>query len=118
MVFRFRDRVSNEPVSLDRISNFDDIKVFAAADYSTSGTIEVCDRCKGLGFNRVEKLTDYHRGEYDTFTEKCERCDGDGRVFVVRKSMKIIEEHNKTVVPYNGQSEYSSGGAVILTNNA
>ncbi len=42
--------------------------------------IIICENCKGRGIVGCRKLTDYHNGLYDHWTEKCEGCGGSGRL--------------------------------------
>lgn len=51
--------------------------------YTTrSSRVEACTKCKGSGIYSYEDLVDYHRREYDTKHEKCDRCDGNGRMLI------------------------------------
>lgn len=42
-------------------------------------SIVICDHCKGKGVVDCSELVNYHRGEYDTWTEECWQCEGSGR---------------------------------------
>jgi hypothetical protein len=42
--------------------------------------IVICTSCKGTGKIFTDVLVDYHKREYDTIVEKCERCNGSGRL--------------------------------------
>ncbi|AKF13447.1 hypothetical protein PHIN3_184 [Sinorhizobium phage phiN3] len=43
-------------------------------------SIVACDSCTATGYTRREELTNYHRGEYTTYTDTCEKCAGEGRL--------------------------------------
>ena len=45
--------------------------------------IVICDECKGEGLIECSELTDYHNGNYDYWTKKCDRCKGSGRLLEV-----------------------------------
>lgn len=49
-------------------------------EWFTSKEIISCDHCKGSGIRQRKELTDYHRGDYDTWKEYCTWCDGEGRL--------------------------------------
>lgn len=44
------------------------------------GVVCVCEGCKGSGITHHDELSDYHKREYNVWTETCRRCDGSGRV--------------------------------------
>lgn len=68
-----------------------------------------CETCKGTGYTSREELTDYHRREYDVFTDKCHKCKGDGRLTEKTENLRFnaiypIESPSTkrvTVVPYS-----------------
>jgi DnaJ-class molecular chaperone len=43
-------------------------------------TVILCSKCEGAGYIRCSELTDYHKGEYDDWIEKCFTCEGSGRM--------------------------------------
>lgn len=45
-------------------------------------SIELCGQCSGSGVVLCSELADYHRREYDTWTETCRDCAGTGRLAV------------------------------------
>lgn len=63
-------------------------------------TIELCKDCKGEGVVYWDECTNYHKGEYDTFSKPCSYCEGSGRILVTehsaikRRAFKP-EEYNK-----------------------
>lgn len=44
--------------------------------------VVLCDKCKGRGTVERDELKDYHKREYNTWTEACKPCGGSGRVQV------------------------------------
>lgn len=91
--------------------------------FVTSEKMELCQSCKGLGFTSREELTDYHRGDYSTFHDKCKVCDADGRV-IVRKfeiSFKGSYEKKETIAlskynkdPFNGAHTSSKRFSAVV----
>lgn len=61
---------------------------------TTVETIQ-CPCCKGKGFTEREELTDYHKGEYDTFRDDCEYCNKVGAVKRTSKEIKGREDYWK-----------------------
>jgi DnaJ-class molecular chaperone len=55
--------------------------------------IEICHSCKGKGVIIQEKLTCYHRGEYDYWTEECPECKGSGLLQKTIITETIIEPY-------------------------
>jgi hypothetical protein len=49
-------------------------------------TIELCKDCKGEGISYWEECTNYHKGEYDTYSKECSYCEGSGRILVTEFS--------------------------------
>lgn len=47
---------------------------------TTTREVVICNSCKGSGTHHCSELTDYHRREYDTWTEECSTCKGSGRL--------------------------------------
>ena len=66
-------------------------------------SVELCDRCKGLGFIEREELVDYHKREYATLHEKCKTCEGDGRVIFIQEYLTFNHDakHYDRKVPYS-----------------
>ena len=64
----------------------------------------VCRKCKGLGEIYWQELTDYHKGDYVTHSNKCEYCDGRGVMIrtTVIKTKPITNEDMQTL-GYNYQ---------------
>jgi len=56
-----------------------------------SKKIIICENCEGEGLVHLSKLVDYHHGDYDEWTEKCQDCNGSGR---------MLEEIKITTVAY------------------
>jgi len=61
----------------------------------TSEKLELCQSCKGLGVTSREELTDYHKGEYGTFYDKCKICDADGRIIVRKTEISFRGSYEK-----------------------
>lgn len=40
--------------------------------------VHICNSCEGHGVSYESGLSDYHRGEYTHWTEKCRTCGGTG----------------------------------------
>lgn len=40
--------------------------------------IIVCKHCKGKGVIEREERIDYHKGDYNKWTEECSICNGSG----------------------------------------
>lgn len=49
---------------------------------STTTEVMLCDNCDGRGKWKTEKLTDYHKREYDTVILDCKQCNNTGRLLV------------------------------------
>ncbi len=49
-------------------------------EWWTTKKIIACERCNGSGVREYQELTNYHRGEYDTWLDYCSFCGGEGRV--------------------------------------
>lgn len=45
-----------------------------------SQTVELCTKCKGSGIYSWDELADYHKREYNTFSNTCPNCNGSGRM--------------------------------------
>ena len=55
--------------------------------------ILLCDKCNGKGVVHREELIDYHKGDYNYWTEECPRCKCSG----------LIQKHivtETTITPY------------------
>jgi DnaJ-class molecular chaperone len=50
------------------------------------GTIELCENCKGEGIVYWDECTNYHKGEYETYSKECPYCEGSGRMIVTEHS--------------------------------
>jgi len=55
----------------------------------------LCHTCVGFGYVEKSELTNYHRGEYDTWDETCATCKGKGRLFqeTIPEKVKVTEFH-------------------------
>ena len=40
---------------------------------------------KEQDYNSYSELTDYHKGDYTTYYEKCKKCNGTGKLFRTKK---------------------------------
>lgn len=58
----------------------------------TTNAVVICKPCYGSGTIIKSEMTDYHKGEYDTWREVCKQCEGSGRLF---------ETTEVTTVPFN-----------------
>jgi DnaJ-class molecular chaperone len=52
--------------------------------------IILCSNCHGKGVIYQEKLTCYHKGEYEYWTEECPKCKGSGLLQKVVVTETII----------------------------
>lgn len=66
---------------------------------------ENCTECKGLGKTSREELTDYHKRDYSTFWEVCDKCGGEGRYVKHIRSVKIEIKPEEEIIPW---SEFKS----------
>ncbi len=55
----------------------------------TRTTVELCENCGGSGITTRSEMTDYHRREYDSWTEECIHCGGSGRMEVTTTIQKL-----------------------------
>jgi hypothetical protein len=71
-------------------------------------SVELCDKCKGLGFIEREELVDYHKRDYAIFREECETCEGDGRIILIREYLTFNHNPNRhdRKVPYSYWKDY------------
>ncbi len=46
-----------------------------------SEKIIICYECDGEGLIHCKELICYHKGDYDYWTKKCDKCEGSGRLF-------------------------------------
>lgn len=51
----------------------------------------ICYECDGKGFITKSVLTDYHKGEYDSFDHFCKKCKGSGRI-IKTTTTNVTEE--------------------------
>lgn len=56
-----------------------------------SQTVELCDTCKGSGIYYWDELTNYHKGEYDTYSKTCPNCNGSGRMLHIEYKSSVTE---------------------------
>ena len=57
--------------------------------------------CKGQGIYSKRELTDYHKGEYDTWREFCTCCDGEGRMLECIYTTRVrLELPNSSYTDY------------------
>lgn len=70
--------------------------------YKQHNEIVICNSCSGTGFSTREELVDYHKGDYESFTEKCERCAGDGRMIKSKEKLSYREYERNNEIPYIG----------------
>ena len=71
-----------KPLGTQNLSE-DDLPNTITGDVYKIHSVVLCSVCNGLGFCEQERLTDYHRNDYDTFRTKCSKCFGDGRMIKV-----------------------------------
>ncbi len=50
--------------------------------------IQMCNECGGKGLVGKDRLTDYHRRDYDHWTETCPQCKGSGRL-AIKASIQV-----------------------------
>lgn len=60
-----------------------------------------CERCNGLGKIHREELTDYHKGEYNTFWDTCSKCKGHGRYIKRTVEVKIRIDPQEEIIPWD-----------------
>ncbi len=66
-----------------------------------SKEIIICEGCDGKGLIERNECTSHHNGDYDYWDEKCEKCQGSGRI--VRKIItQIIDEPFELPPPKGG----------------
>lgn len=58
-------------------------------DIHTAKSIVTCPACDGKCVFRREELVNYHKGEYDSWTEKCSQCEGRGIVLRIEYFARI-----------------------------
>jgi len=66
-------------------------------------SVELCDKCKGLGFIEKEELVDYHKRDYVTMRYTCKACEGDGRMIFIQEYLTFNHnpERYSRKVPYS-----------------
>jgi DnaJ-class molecular chaperone len=54
-------------------------------EFRTEHEIMLCKKCDGTGVFKWSELADYHKGEYDFYSETCKECNGTGRIVKTKK---------------------------------
>ncbi|NMC57801.1 MAG: hypothetical protein GYA51_00175 [Candidatus Methanofastidiosa archaeon] len=60
-------------------------------EFRTEHEIMLCKKCDGTGVFKWSELADYHKGEYDYYSETCKECNGTGRIVKTKKWQVIYE---------------------------
>lgn len=68
----------------------------------TTKKIVCCARCQGAGVREYQELTNYHRGEYDSWLDYCTTCGGEGRVVENKYTLTL------NITLPRGQIEYKT----------
>ena len=73
-----------------------------------SKKIIICKNCKGHGIRYWDKLTDYHKSEYSTYSKDCPTCDGRGVLMEITtvKTRALKEQEYKPCQNHNGEYKY------------
>lgn len=77
-------------------------------NYKRYNEIVICNSCSGTGFCTREELVNYHRNDYEYFTDKCERCKGDGRMIKSKEKLSYREYERNNEIPYIGNENLTN----------
>lgn len=62
--------------------------------------IILCAACKGVGWEELNEVTDYHKRDYRYWWVECRRCEGSGRIIKTTTTKVEVTPHpGKTPKP-------------------